>query len=210
MTTHRVRDPNVIHFTIDGRHGILGAIHITEACTFHMSLNELPPGMFLLDVVLRSNIFPLQHMVHKNKLQRADVIPLLFPRLLCHTLEHLGYSSEPQLECRRICREIFTLDKWNHMTTYVAPPRAPTRPAHPEIPQDEQPQQIHQNLGILSPLEHDMLGPSEPTDPSQEAPPVEQTVPHEETTTIEVETLIQSTQTTTTEPSSPHDPPTTT
>ena len=31
MTTHRVRDPNVIHFTIDGRHGILGAIHITEA-----------------------------------------------------------------------------------------------------------------------------------------------------------------------------------
>ena len=31
MTTHQVRDPTVIYFTIDGRHGILGARHIAEA-----------------------------------------------------------------------------------------------------------------------------------------------------------------------------------
>ena len=31
MTMHCVRDPTVIHFTIDGRHGILGAKHIVEA-----------------------------------------------------------------------------------------------------------------------------------------------------------------------------------
>ena len=31
MTTHQVWDPTVIHFTIDGRHGILGARHIDEA-----------------------------------------------------------------------------------------------------------------------------------------------------------------------------------
>ena len=31
MTTQRVRDPTVIHFTIDGCHGILGAKHIAEA-----------------------------------------------------------------------------------------------------------------------------------------------------------------------------------
>ena len=31
MTTNQVRDPNLIHFTIDGRHGILGARHIAEA-----------------------------------------------------------------------------------------------------------------------------------------------------------------------------------
>ena len=60
------------------------------------------------------------------------------------------------------------------------------------------------------PPKHDIPGPSEPTDPSQEAPLVEQTMPHEETPTIEIETPIQSTQTTTAEPSSPHDPPTTT
>ena len=118
---------------------------------------EFPPGMLLVDVVLRSNIFPLQHMVHRRgaiiealfriskgfyfgphhlimtsllyfeekvnrkKLQRADSIPLLFPRLLCQILKHLGYPSEPQLERRRVCRELFTLDKWNHLTAYVAP-----------------------------------------------------------------------------------------
>ena len=31
MTTHQVRDLTVIHFTIDGRHGILGTRHIAEA-----------------------------------------------------------------------------------------------------------------------------------------------------------------------------------
>ena len=31
MITHQVRDPTIIHFTIDGRHGILGARHIAEA-----------------------------------------------------------------------------------------------------------------------------------------------------------------------------------
>ena len=31
MTTYRVRDPTVIHFTIYGRHGILGTRHIAEA-----------------------------------------------------------------------------------------------------------------------------------------------------------------------------------
>ena len=50
--------------------------------------------------------------------------------------------------------------------------------------------QIQQHLGILSPPEHDMAGPSEPAAPSQEAPPVEQTMPHEKTTTVEIETLI--------------------
>ena len=31
MTTKQVRDPTLIHFTINGRHGILGACHIVEA-----------------------------------------------------------------------------------------------------------------------------------------------------------------------------------
>ncbi|RVW18422.1 hypothetical protein CK203_108490 [Vitis vinifera] len=31
MTMHRVRDPTVIHFIIDGCHGILGARNIAEA-----------------------------------------------------------------------------------------------------------------------------------------------------------------------------------
>ncbi|RVW83934.1 Gag-Pol polyprotein [Vitis vinifera] len=167
MTTHHVRDSTVIHFTRNGRHGILGARHIAEAlripyepasledyrvwtqpsqseivrilsrgASTHQYLlrKELPPSMFFIDALLRHNIFPLQHWVqrrgvllealfeisegfffgphhlimaallyfeekvHKKKLLRADAIPLLFPRLLCQILEHLGYPSEPQLE----------------------------------------------------------------------------------------------------------------
>ncbi|RVW63663.1 hypothetical protein CK203_056939 [Vitis vinifera] len=84
---------------------------------------ELPPEMLLVDVVLRANLFPLQHKVqrrgailealfrisegyyfgphhlimaallhfeekvHTRHLARADSIPLLFPRLLCHSPE---------------------------------------------------------------------------------------------------------------------------
>ena len=75
-----------------------------------------------------------EEKVHRKKLLRADAISLLFPRLLCQILEHLGYPSEPQLERRRICGEIFTLDKWTSMTAYDAEPGAPVGPEHPEIP----------------------------------------------------------------------------
>ena len=50
----------------------------------------------------------------------------------------------PQLERRRIYRELFILDKWNHLTTYVVTPRAPDMPAPPKLPQDEQPPQAQQ------------------------------------------------------------------
>ena len=198
MTTKEVRNPTLIHFTIDGRHGILGARHIAEALQIpfeptqfdnfrawanptelemvrtlsrgaanrsHLLRGELPPVMFLIDAFLRHNIYPLQHWtqrrgvllealykmsegfffgphhlimaallyfeekVHKKKLQRADCIPLLFPRLLCQILEHLGYPSEPQLERKRICREPFTLDKWNNMTAYKVDQPGQPQPA---------------------------------------------------------------------------------
>nr|CAN63795.1 hypothetical protein VITISV_004187 [Vitis vinifera] len=65
----------------------------------------------------------------KKKHQRADCIPLLFPRLLCQILEPLGYPSEPQLERKRICREPFTLDKWNNMTAYKVDQPGQPQPA---------------------------------------------------------------------------------
>ena len=51
--------------------------------------------------------------------------------------------------------------------------------------------------------------PSEPTDPSQGPPLAEQTMTPEETTIGHIEASITSVQTSTAEPSSPHDPPTT-
>ncbi|RVW73085.1 hypothetical protein CK203_058714 [Vitis vinifera] len=88
-----------------------------------------------------------EEKVHKKKLQRADVIPFLFPSLLCQILEHLGYPSEPQLERKRICREVFTLDKWNNMTAY--------RVDQPERPQPAarraSPRHILKGIPIVAP-----------------------------------------------------------
>ncbi|RVW87027.1 hypothetical protein CK203_048340 [Vitis vinifera] len=118
MTTNQVRDPTLIHFTIDGRHGILGARHIAEALQIPMS----QPNSIILELgkILLSWKCPslFRREGSQKKLQRADCIPLLFPRPLCQILEHLGYPSEPQLERKRICREPFTFDKWNNMTAY--------------------------------------------------------------------------------------------
>ena len=122
---------------------------------------ELPSGMFLVDVLLRSNIFPLQHLVqrleaildalfmifegfyfgphhlimavflhfeekvHRRKLLRADTIPLLFSRLLCQILEHMGYPTEPHLERTQLV---------GHSTPVATPPR----PASLVSPQAEQ------------------------------------------------------------------------
>ncbi|RVW82155.1 hypothetical protein CK203_050761 [Vitis vinifera] len=172
MTTKQVRDPTLIHFTIDGRHDILGARHIAEAlhipyepshfedyrvwtspsqlemvhilskgastnphllrgnflracfslmhfCVttyIHSSIGPQRRGVLLeaLFKISEGYFFGPHHLimaallyfeekVHKKKLQRADAIPLLFPRLLCQILEHLGYPSDPQLERKRIC-----------------------------------------------------------------------------------------------------------
>ena len=72
-----------------------------------------------------------------KKLQRADTIPLLFPRLLCHILEHMGYPIEPHLEHHHHCQERFTIDKWTQLAGYSAPLGAPPRPTLLVPPQAE-------------------------------------------------------------------------
>ncbi|KAL6315850.1 hypothetical protein AAG906_008238 [Vitis piasezkii] len=148
MSTRHVRDLTVIHFTIDGRHGILRARHIVEA----LHIPYEPEGASTWDAPSRCGVafqhiststYGIEEMIYIGgfipDIKGASAIPLLFPRLLCQILEHLYYPSEPQLERRRICRELFTLDIWNHLTAYVAPPGAPDMPTPPELPQDEQP-----------------------------------------------------------------------
>ncbi|KAL6332921.1 hypothetical protein AAG906_019926 [Vitis piasezkii] len=46
-----------------------------------------------------------EEKVHRKKLLRADVIPLLFPRLLCQILEHLGYPAAEIPTTRRASTE---------------------------------------------------------------------------------------------------------
>ena len=109
---------------------------------------HLPQRMLLIDHILRSNMFPLQHTiqrrgailevlyrisegywfssaelimtplfhfedrVHRRSLPRAESMSLLFPRLLCQVLEHIGFPTEPRLERRRGCEATLTIDQW--------------------------------------------------------------------------------------------------
>ena len=109
---------------------------------------HLPQRMLLIDRILRTNLFPLQHIVkrrgailealyhisegfwfsptelimtslfhfedrvHRRSLPRAESMPLLFPRLLCQVLEHIGFPVEPRLERRRSCEATLTVDQW--------------------------------------------------------------------------------------------------
>ena len=99
MITHGAQSPIAIHFSIDGRQGILEARHIIEAlhipyesvdpvdfrewspisqwdmvCILYRRTSgdsvllrkELPSRMLLVDVLLRSNIFPFQHLVRRQ------------------------------------------------------------------------------------------------------------------------------------------------
>ncbi|KAL6324693.1 hypothetical protein AAG906_015276 [Vitis piasezkii] len=93
MTTCGVPSPTLIHFTLNGRHGILEARDIAEALEIPFEPRDmvrilsrgtsidsillrkkLPPGMLLVDVVLRSNLFPLQHSVQR----RGAILDALF------------------------------------------------------------------------------------------------------------------------------------
>ena len=52
-----------------------------------------------------------EEKVHCKGLARAEAIPLLLPRLLCHILEHLGFPEEPRIERRQSCPVILSLER---------------------------------------------------------------------------------------------------
>ena len=51
-----------------------------------------------------------EEKVHHKGLARAEAIPLLMPRLLCHVLEHLGFPEDPHIERRQGCPQIVSLE----------------------------------------------------------------------------------------------------
>ena len=59
-----------------------------------------------------TSLFHFEDKVHRKSLPRAESTPLLFSRLLCQVLEHIGFRDEPRLECRRDCEAILTVDRW--------------------------------------------------------------------------------------------------
>ncbi|RVW58731.1 hypothetical protein CK203_108559 [Vitis vinifera] len=64
---------------------------------------KISEGYFFPHHLIMAALLYFEEKVHKKKLQRADAIPLLFPRLLCQILEHLGVDQpeRPQPAARR-------------------------------------------------------------------------------------------------------------
>ena len=52
-----------------------------------------------------------EEKVHRKGLARAEAIPLLMSRLLCHVLKHLGFPEEPCIERRQSCPQIVSLER---------------------------------------------------------------------------------------------------
>ena len=230
MTSQRETHPTALHFSIDGRPGILRASDIIAALHLPMVLSNaasyrlwphpstremvrlllmdatggsvlyrhhLPQRMLLIDHVLRSNMFPLQHTVerrgailevmyrisegywfspaelimtslfhfedrvHRLSLARAESLPMLFPRLLCQVLEHIGFLVEPRIERRRGCEIVLTVERWR------ARPRAfhlPPSGSDEDEPDNDSPRRD------LSPIAEHAGGPPAPVSPV--SPPV--------------------------------------
>nr|CAN81078.1 hypothetical protein VITISV_028019 [Vitis vinifera] len=216
MTTRHVRNPNVIYFTIDGRHGILGARHIVEA--LHIPYEPLSPADFR----------------EWSHFSQRDMVPYVAPPGapdMPTPPEPSQDEQPPQAQQAEIPTEIIppTLAAPSIVPMPKATSSAPptTSKAPPVVPTTSAPLPSEssitistskfrglchtlQTLSTTQAIPSEEATPAEQAIPSEEATPVEQTMPHEETTTVEVETPIQSTQETTVEPSSPHDPPTTT
>ena len=138
---------------------------------------QLPPRMLLIDHILRSNLFPLQHLVyrkrailealyrisegfwfnpielnmtslfhfedkvHRKNLTRAESTPLLFPRLLCQVLKHIGFLAEPRLERRQDYGAILTVNRWQIMprSYHLPPPDLAEDQPIVDLPIEEQP-----------------------------------------------------------------------
>ncbi|KAL6348190.1 hypothetical protein AAG906_003056 [Vitis piasezkii] len=70
-----------------------------------------------------------EEKVHKKKCNELMPFHLFFH---CVDFGASGISIDPRLECKRICREVFTLDRWNNMTIELSSRRPqPARRASP-------------------------------------------------------------------------------
>ena len=62
-----------------------------------------------------TSLFHFEDKVHRRSLSRAESTPVLFPRLLCQVLEHIGFPDEPRLEHCCDCEASLTVDRWKLM-----------------------------------------------------------------------------------------------
>ena len=62
--------------------------------------------------LIMMSLFHFEDRVHHRSFPYAESMPLLFPRLLCQVLEHIGFPAKPRLEHRRGYEATLTVDRW--------------------------------------------------------------------------------------------------
>ena len=67
-------------------------------------------------------LFHFKDKVYRRHLTRAESTPLLFSRLLCQVIEHIGFPAEPRPERRRDREAILTVDRWQIMPRFYRLP----------------------------------------------------------------------------------------
>ncbi|RVW81622.1 hypothetical protein CK203_049460 [Vitis vinifera] len=81
--------------------------------------------------LIMATLLYFEEKVHKKKLLRADAIPLLFPRLLCQILEHLGAGSPSWSRASRAAKEPQPIE--TPIDTRAPAPTVPSTESIPEV-----------------------------------------------------------------------------
>ena len=61
--------------------------------------------------LVMTSLMHFEDKVHRKDLARAESLPLLMPRLLCHVLEHMGFPAEPRIEMRVRCPLVLSVER---------------------------------------------------------------------------------------------------
>ena len=88
-----------------------------------------------------TSLFHFEDRVHHQSLARAESLPMLFPRLLCQVLEHIGFPAEPRIERRRCCETVLTIERWRARPRafHLPPPGSDEDEPDEDEPDDDSP-----------------------------------------------------------------------
>ncbi|KAL6328469.1 hypothetical protein AAG906_038344 [Vitis piasezkii] len=128
--------------------------------------------------LIMAALLHFEEKVHKRCLTRAASIQLLFPRLLCHVLAHMGFPADPQAEPRRHCRESFSLEHWTQLSLHQHSPELPEPREVPPAPSTSVP---------LEPVPEAASSDAPPAVPPTAEPPI--TIPGSEYRTAMMERM---------------------
>ena len=138
------------------------------------ALYQISEGFWFYPIeLIMTSLLHFEEKVHRKGLTRAETIPLLMPRLLCHVLEHLGFPEEPHFERRQSCAMIISLERTLSMPrSFLFCQQEDVEDDYLEdLPRDEQPVPVVKVEGTSVPdSSPSVLPPTAPAPPETASP----------------------------------------